>query len=322
MRYQGRFMPYITFTQQIVEHLTFLRDHGLDVESLEITGDFVRCHRIDEDDISKRGEYAYKTQKNPMNIPGLVGLVTWGRGPGGSQLKHSTYGQDGQIESHALERSLLKKAHPEKVSSEDVGSKARYLWNQAKETGRSDYLERKGVGAYGIRFLENEYGRVAVIPARDGGRTIQTLQFLNPDGSKRFLKGSAYDGLFHMLRELKDGQDIGLAESYVTAASCLELSGIPAVCAFSSGNLPAVAKEIRSRYPESRLIVFADNDRHLKKNVGILAAEKALALAGSNSLLAFPDFGNIPPDKDASDWNDLIRLRGSECANIQMMNLI
>jgi phage/plasmid primase-like uncharacterized protein len=307
-------MAYQTFTGQIVSHLNFLRSHGLKVEALEIGAHFVRCRAADEE--QGRGKYSYRTQKNAMDKPGIVGLVTWCRSPGG-KTKHSTYGLDGEIEAFALEKPIVKSADSSKAAA-DIESKARYLWDQARETGRSDYLERKGGGAYGIRFIENDYGRVAAIPARDAGGTIRSLQFLNPDGTKRFLKGSAWDGLFHKLREPENGQDIGLAESYVTAASCLELSGIPTACAFSSGNLPAVAKAIRELYPNSRLIVFADNDRHLERNAGILSAEKALTVAGSNSLLAFPDFGDIAPGKDASDWNDLIRLKGFNEAKLQM----
>ena len=130
-------------------------------------------------------------------------------------------------------------------------------------------------------------------------------------------EGAVVEGLFHKLGEPINGQDIGVAESYVTSATCFELSGIPVICAFSSGNLPVVAKDIRSQYPMSRLIIFADNDRHLEKNVGILAAEKAVVLVGSNSLLAFPEFGAIPASQDASDWNDLVRLVGVEVTRFQ-----
>lgn len=310
-------MPYKTFTEQVISHLEFLRQNGLDVEALEIDAGFIRCRAIDSKE-QGRGEYAYQTKKNSLGKPGLVGLGTWVRGPGGNQLKHSTYGLDGQLEGCEL-KPLVKKQKPEKEGiSEEVEKKAQFLWDRAKETGRSDYLERKGVGSYGIRFLENQYGRVGVVPARGGTDTLRSLQFLNPDGNKRFLDGSLWSGLFHKLSKPVNGQDIGIAESYVTAASCLELSGIPVVCAFNSGNLAAVAKEIRVRYSNSRIILFADNDRHLEKNVGVIAAKKAMALAGSNSILACPDFGDIPPFKDATDWNDLIRLKGIDEAKRQI----
>lgn len=309
-------MAYQTFTEQVTSHLTFLRDQGLDVETLQVDAGFVRCHSIDEEGSGKRGKYAYKTQKNMMGKPGIVGLVTWCRCQGGQEKNHKTYGQDGKIATSAL--STVKKSNPAKVApSEDVSSNARRLWNQAKESGRSDYLEKKDVGAYGIRFLENEYGRVAVVPLHDWRGYLWALQFLNPDGSKRFLKDSKPDGLFHKLDEPKNGQDIGIAESYVTAASCLELLGIPMVCAFSSSNVPIVTRGMRENYPKSRIVIFGDNDRHLEENTGRKYAEKAVS-STANCVLALPDFGDIPPSKDASDWNDLLRLRGNDEAEQQL----
>lgn len=313
-------MAYMTFPEQVASPLTFLRDRGLDVETLQVDAGFVRCHSIDEEGSGKRGEYAYKTEKKKLEKPGMAGLVTWCRGSGGHEKTHKTYGQDGKIAACAL--PLPKKSDPAMFApSEDVGSKARRLWDQAKESGRSDYLEAKGVGAYGIRFLENEYGSVAVVPLHDLRGYLWTLQFLNPDGSKRFLKGSEPMGLFHKLREPKSGQDIGIAESYVTAASCLELSGIPMVNAFSSSNVPIVASVIRENYPKSRIIIFGDNDRHLEENTGRKYAEKAVSSI-SNCISAFPDFGDIPPSKEASDWNDLVRLKGVEVAKHQIMSFI
>ncbi len=69
------------------------------------------------------------------------------------------------------------------------------------------------------------------------------------------------------ISEMENGRrSIGIAESYVTAGTCIELSGIPTVCAFSSDNLPDVAKIIRGELrPKSPIILFADNDRHLKE---------------------------------------------------------
>lgn len=316
-------MPYQTFSQQVASHLDFLRANGLNVEALTIDAGFIRCHAFNEN--QGRGEYVYKTQKNPMNKPGVVGLVTWCRVPGGSQLKHSTYGQDGEIENCVQARPIEGK--PLKATlHEVVESKAHYLWDLAKENGRSEYLERKGVGAYGIRFLQNTYGRVAVIPAMDGGTALRTLQFLNPDGSKRFLKGSAVEGLFHKLGEFVDGKDIGLAESYVTAATCLELSGLPVVCVFSSANLLAVAKSLCGKYPASRLIIFADNDRHLEveglPNQGLLKACQVLETCKGKIILAVPDFGDCAPSKDASDWNDLLRLKGKQEARRQISQFV
>ena len=209
----------------------------------------------------------------------------------------------------------------ENISTGEAVKKSQYLWNQAKDTGRSDYLERKGVGAHGIRFMENAYGRVAVVPAKDQAGSVRAVEFLNADGGKRFLKGSSWKGLFHMLKTPINGQIIGLAESYVTSATCFELSGIPVICTFNAGNLPAVAKSINEMFPDSHLVIFSDNDRHLEpsgSNVGVLKALEAQKISQGMISLAVPDFGDLEPSKDASDFNDLVRLLGADAARSQI----
>ncbi len=86
-------MPLLTFAQQVASHLDFLRANGLAVDELAIDGGFVRCRAIDE--TKGRGECVYKTQRNAMAKPDMIGLGTWFRGPGGQIMKHMTYGLDG-----------------------------------------------------------------------------------------------------------------------------------------------------------------------------------------------------------------------------------
>ena len=108
---------------------------------------------------------------------------------------------------------------------------------------------------------------------------LWSYQLLNPDGTKRHPKECRTDGLFRWHANLQNGERIGIAESYVTAATCMELSGVPTVCAFTSENLVAVAQSIRLLFPKSHIILFVDNDRHLEKtgnaNKGILKAHQA-----------------------------------------------
>jgi phage/plasmid primase-like uncharacterized protein len=325
-----------TYEDQIREHIDFLRSNGLDITELNIftagqgNTEYVRCRALDE--TSGRGEYFYQTTGSFLNN-GKYGLSTICRIPGGVRVApFRTYGLPpfGNINQSQVNHSPFAKpeikisGNQENKSSDEAARKSQYLWNQANESGRSDYLERKGVGSYGIRFLENTYGRVAIVPARDQTGSIRALEFLNPDGAKRFLTGSSWKGLFHMLRIPINGQIIGIAESYVTAATCLELSGIPVVCAFNAGNLPAVTKSINEIFPDSRLVIFADNDRHLESNgsnVGVLKAREAQKINQGMISLFVPDFGDLEPSKEASDWNDLVRLKGVDIVRIQIEKL-
>ena len=109
-----------------------------------------------------------------------------------------------------------------------------------------------------------QYGDVAVVPMKDASGHLWNYQLLNPDGSKRQPKDARTKDLFHMIGKSTDGQPIGVAESYVTSASCYELTGVPTACAFSCENLKHIVMILKQKYPKSRVIIFADNDRHLE----------------------------------------------------------
>lgn len=118
--------------------------------------------------------------------------------------------------------------------------------------------------------------------------------------------------LFHLLRKPFESEAIGIAESYATAATCMELSGIPVACAFNCHNLPSVALELRKQHPNRKLIIFADNDRHLDRNQGLLKAQEAKKICNGIVCVAEPDFGDCGPSKEASDWNDFLRMHGEK----------
>jgi phage/plasmid primase-like uncharacterized protein len=315
-------MSYQSYPEQIKAHLSFLREQGLAVETIEF-GDVVRCRAIDED--QGRGKYAYKSYTNGM-AKDRLGIVTLCRGRSGTWEKFKTYGvATGSIQSpstvgysHVIPGNGITKEH------EEVASRAYGFWQHSSLSGLSDYLILKAVGNYGIRFRSSEqYGNVAVVPMRDENSRLWSYQLLNPDGTKRMPKGALTEGLFHRLQAIADGKPIGIAESYVTAATCFELSGIPMICCFSSDNMPEVARVIRKLYPRSQIILFADNDRHLEvrglQNKGVCKAQEALKHIGQYGWKVVPDFVEISPSKDASDWNDLMRLKGKEFTKRQML---
>lgn len=311
----------MTFEQQVLSHLKFLQEQGLDVERLEVSGETVRCHAIEDESCQGRGEYAYVCRSREMDNPKLEGLFTWCRGPGGIEDTHRTYGLKNNGSEEEIELPIDRSSVTVRESRDevaDVSDRSSQVWNSASLEGRSPYLEKKGVQAYGLRFN----GQDAIVPVRDFHQNLVTLQFLKEDGSKRFLKGSKFPSCFHTLDWPRDGDDIGIAESYATAATCFEICGFPLVCAFASANLPSVGRLMRNAFPRSRIIIFADNDRHNEKNSGLESGRKARDLIGSNVILAVPDFGDIPPSADSSDWNDLERCLGREQTKDQIESLV
>lgn len=316
-------MAIKTYKDQVIEHITFLRIEGFDVDELEVdTPKVVNCREIGQVSGRPRGEFFYITRSNKMQN-GYIGLVTCYRGRNGED-KFKTYGLG--PDAHESTPVILQKATEQQVKDDlqkyEVAAKRAYgFWLHSLTSGGSDYLEGKGVGSYGIRFRNNEYGRVAVIPMRDIDEKLWSYQLLNTK-NKLFAKGARADSLFHFLKPITDGRPFGVAESYATAATVFELTGLPVVCIFSSIYFESSSLILRERYPNSKMILFADNDRHLANNIGVLKAQAAQAALKENVEIAIPDFGNIEPSKDASDWNDLLRLKGFNAAQEQLFQLV
>jgi phage/plasmid primase-like uncharacterized protein len=307
-------MSYMTFEQQKGEHLQFLQKSGLMVTELVLNSDdFIRSRADGE---SGRGEYAYKTVVRRLNN-GMTGLLTWCRCAHGQISTYKTYGlpRHEEIECHTYSDFPVTVAVQE---TQDLG-KIHKFWEMSLQVGRSEYLERKGVGSYGIRFRDNQYGKVAVVPVRDIQDNLRGYQILNANGSKVFAKGMQLVGFMHCLSSLSNGSTIGIAESYVTAATCLELLNMPMVTAFTSGNLATVVLRLHERYPQSPLIVFADNDMHLKENKGVHSAMKAIKGAGCSSNVLIPQFPTGKQGREYSDWNDLVHVLGRNDARKQLV---
>lgn len=318
---QRGLMGYKTYNELIAEHIKFLHSHGLDVETFEIDAGFVRCRAIDC--TKGRGELSYKATSTRMGN-GLIGLATWCRGIIGVVNFHNyglnqTEGKQPPIVemSRVLERNYIP------CEKHEIAARKAYgFWKHSQLIGVSDYLDRKEVGFYGLRFRNSdEYGRVAVVPMVDENGRLWNYQLLNSNGTKRYPKDARTERLFHCLAPLVNGYAFGIAESYVTAATCYELTGIPTVCAFSCHNLVPVAKALRLKYSDSHITLFADNDQHLTSNQGLLKAQEACNAINGCKALAAPFFLNCEVSKSTSDWNDLVRLKGKEVARNQLISL-
>ena len=300
-------MAYMTIEEQIESHLAFLKQQNFAVNELHIDSGFVRCNQAGQN--TGRGELCYQTKTTRLDR-GLVGLATWLRGEGGKIKIHKTYGlPDAKINNSEI------KCEPTDGQNESL-EKARAFWEMSDQIGEAEYLLKKGVGYYGIRFRQNDYGKIAVVPLQDITGKLLSYQLINDDGSKRFAQDVETKGLFHMLHQPIAGRSIGLSESYTTAASCFEITGLAMVTAFSTDNLKKVAGLLRRKFPNNPIIVFGDNDRHLKDNKGREAAYSVLKELGKECQVAIPEFEGYPATREFTDWNDYIREYGVKAARV------
>jgi putative DNA primase/helicase len=188
----------------------------------------------------------------------------------------------------------------------DAREQASRIWNAATPaTDHHAYLTRKQVRAYGLRVHAD--GRL-IVPMGNNGE-LHSLQFIDDDGDKLFLAGGRVKGCYHVIGTLDGAAVLCIAEGYATGATIYAATGYPVAVAFNAGNFAAVAKAMRARCPELRLILCADDDIGTDGNPGLTkAAEAARAVGG---WLAVPDFGADRPAK-ATDFNDLAVHRGLE----------
>lgn len=315
-------MGYMTFEQQQVKHLQFLQEADFEVANLIIdSSEFIRCRITGE---IGRGECAYKTVSRTLNN-GMQGLMTWRRSNGGEVSTYKTYGSS----SNRADKKKGAFGTSSQITYQQTTSsnihinngleKIQAFWNLSSKYGMSDYLRRKGVGSYRIRFRDNQYGKVAIVPIKNVKEKLCGYQMLNANGDKVFAKGMQLNGAFHRLNMFSEDSPIGIAESYVTAATCLEITRMPMVTAFTSNNLEHVVTALQERYSERPLVIFADNDTHLKENKGVISAIKALECAKSGGIIITPKFRYGLEGPSYSDWNDLVRAHGRLCAIEQII---
>jgi len=268
-----------------------IADHGF-----KVTGDIVAdgaLHRCNLDGHSKdtrNGAYVLHLDgKRPAGwfMDFKTGsTLKWAMPRGKDDTKHDKQAQDEinrQIQ-YAKEVRAREMAELQRKAAE----RARNIWHRATtitKTIQHPYLERKFVQSHAVRL----YGSALVIPLTDESGAIVNLQFIQPDGIKRFLSGGRKKGCYFIIGE--PTETILLSEGYATGASLYEQTGKQVFIAFDAGNLQPVAQAIRAKYPTASLIICADNDAHGKGQQS--ANDAALAIGGK--VLIPPVIG---------DWND------------------
>lgn len=210
--------------------------------------------------------------------------------------------QDKARQARELEQRALNR---------EAAQRARTIWPKLPEVGSSDYLKRKRVGGYGVRFTR---GSIAVpvckfpIGENPSAPSLIGLQFIQADGFKKFLTGTAKQGSWHLVGELAAfasgdslGSPIFVAEGYATAATVHMATGRPCFVAFDAGNLKPVCDEIRRVYPAFSIVICSDDDHLTPGNPG---QAKAADACGEHDRVIKPLFPGDRDDGD-TDYNDL-----------------
>jgi putative DNA primase/helicase len=191
--------------------------------------------------------------------------------------------------THVLQRAVRQLRNDRDEKAQEAAEAARKTWEglDEKPTGRT-YLERKGVAGFGLRYRKQ---LVFVPMVRDC--EIVGLQSIDPLGNKRFTRGCAKRGAYHIVRGSMTRPPV-LCEGYATGASIRMATGLEVIVAFDCGNLMPVARQQLGIG-----IVAADNDL-TEGNPGLNAAQQAALACGA--------VVRVPPA--GMDFNDVHAERG------------
>lgn len=196
-------------------------------------------------------------------------------------------------------RKLARQTEQQKADAKrrlqhaEVAEKAIHLWHSSLSANPShDYLLRKRIQPLRLR----QRGNALVAPMFSDG-VIVNLQFIQPDGSKRFMKGGQVAGAYVPIGQLSNV--IYICEGFATGATIHQATNLFVLCALSAGNLLRVAQQARMNHPAAHIVICGDNDHNTPNNPGVAAAHEAAMAVGAEVMI--PEF---PVGHPGTDWND------------------
>ncbi|MCX2588734.1 DUF927 domain-containing protein [Proteus penneri] len=206
------------------------------------------------------------------------------------------------------QQDALKEKQAQNQANEQIEKHKRFTerYNRTianAKQGESEYLKAKGFDSTTVTLLSD--GSL-IIPLIDADGTITAAQTIKSNGEKRLLLDSAKNGSYYPINEPVNVSTVIIAEGLATAMTCqLIQPEAHTVAAIDAGNLIHVAKVMRVKYPESKIIIAGDNDiKPDQDNTGKLAAEKAAKAVNGVAVL--------PPTDDKADWDDYRLSQGIE----------
>lgn len=208
---------------------------------------------------------------------------------------------ENQIKAHAEQ---YRKFREEKAT--EARQRALEVWGAASHIldGQSHpYLNAKGIKPHGLKVKDQSL----VIPLMDVEGVIHSLQYIHPDGSKRFLSGGRVKGCFYTIGTIAPQAPLLICEGFATGASLHEATGYPVIVAFNAGNLTFLSNLIRQQYPDASVIICADDDHQTEGNPGLTKGREAAQNIGAR--LAVPVFSGAR-QKGMTDFNDLHQWQG------------
>ncbi len=257
---------------------------SFDIEQAKIKADLRQKEIHDKSAKIAQAVFSVSTQANP---------------------NHNYLKTKGVTDNNVIRAIPSNEALPDDVKNDVVIAKN---WREAKAL-REDTTNNKIILTQGD----------LVVPAFNKDGELRTIQTINWNGFKGYLKGGEKHGNHLVIGDIQDNKPFLIAEGYSTGATLHEQTGQAVVVAFDKNNLMNVAKDMREKFPDSRIYFAADNDheqaaKYIREgrtgaggelNAGVESAEKAAKEIDGYVLI--PEFKE---NEHGSDWNDIYINKG------------
>lgn len=309
-------------------------DYGLEPDQPLAYGKLTRCKTTQDKGKEKNGWYVvheHLTSKGETLIFGSFG--DWRSGE--SQKIKVKAGRMSQEEREVMrarqEEAKRRAAEVAANAARKAASRASRLFEQMPEQGKSDYLDRKRIVGFGVRYAPRT-GAV-LVPMCNVRDQIVGLQVIFPEKQDATGRDKSYwpygmskEGAFHLIGPHPEpGEPVLVCEGYATGASLHMATSATVAIAFDAGNLREVAKTMRDRFPGRPLIVCRDDDWKTKRangepwNPGEEKGTNAALIVGGQ--VVGPIFSGAREDK-WTDFNDLHCAEGLEAVRRQVSAVI
>ena len=213
-----------------------------------------------------------------------------------AKAEHEFTPDERRAHAKRMEEAKRQREAEQQRVREDARKRAAEIWAQSTPANDDHpYLVRKQVKAHGLRESQGKL----VLPMYSSDGILQSLQFIDAEGNKRFLTGGQKRGCYYGIGR-RPVDRLVVTEGFATGASITQATGTPVAIAFDAGNLEPVCEALRLKLPTSIAIeIWADNDVATPGNPGITKATKAAAKIGAQV---------VAPE--AGDFNDMAISQG------------
>lgn len=269
-------------TDAVDQFTALLASRGLLPERIDADGELHRCKVEGGKSGRLDGAYVFHLDGLPAG-----GFINWRDGLGWQTWCAKRENQMSRDERKSWQLHTMtmkaKRAQDEQRRHAEAAQRAAQLLGRCKPANNDHrYLQHKDVSAYGLYQLRDQL----VVPVRDASGALCSLQFISPEGDKRFLTGGRTRACYFSIG--KPERVLCLAEGIATGISVFSATGFATAVAFHAGNLEPVARALRGKFPRITIIICADNDSETPGNPGLSCALAAARAVGGR--VAVPAF--------------------------------